>query len=669
MFEEKLKSSGLTLADARALGISFVQDASTLHHSFDKCPAMVLPYFDTAGAPTAASKNAAQFYRVRFLRENNVNGFAQVAGAKEQRYSQPPGSGLCAYFPRVIDWEALALDYPIIITEGELKAGKACIEGFATIGLGGVDSFRSTKKGVFFLPELDQFLWSQRRVIIIYDDDYLSKPQICAAINALAGELQERGALAFMATLPSVAEGVKTGLDDFLVAHGAGALEDVLESAEPLLLSERLWEMNGELCYVENPGFVVAQQSGQKIPPSSFVQHSRWATASVPERKVRADGEISYTKVPAAPVWLRWPMRRKVARLSYIPGQLQFYNDGKGEVLNQWRGWGCAPVKGDTSPWRELIKFIFTGAEKAEVEWFLDWCAWPLQNPGAKMYSAVIVHGRETGTGKSLIAYTLGRIYGDNFAEIRNRDLEETWWAENRQFVLGDEITSSNKRHDAEAMKAMITQEKVNINIKFIPQFTIPDCINYYLSSNHADALFLEDADRRYFVHEVLGAPLPEQFYAKYDKWMRGAGAGALFHELLQRDLSKFNPKAHAFRTAARERMVLSGKSDLASWCHDLTVQPDALLRTGQIVHRRDLWTSHEMLSMYRAQATGGGEKVTANGMSRALSAAGFRQVAGGKPLSGADGRQSRYFVIRNSGQWARATPKQLSSEIKKQHS
>jgi hypothetical protein len=87
-------------------------------------------------------------------------------------------------------------------------------------------------------------------------------------------------------------------------------------------------------------------------------------------------------------------------------------------------------------------------------------------------------------------------IYGHNFIKIKSKDLYDTWWAENRQFVLGDEISGSDKRAEADMMKAMITQEEVNINIKYIPQFSIPDCVNYYFTSNHADALFLEDEDR-----------------------------------------------------------------------------------------------------------------------------------------------------------------------------
>jgi hypothetical protein len=69
------------------------------------------------------------------------------------------------------------------------------------------------------LPELEAFVWARRKVTICYDSDYTDNPMICTAINALAEELQERGALVHVATLPNVYEDEnrKTGLDDFLV--------------------------------------------------------------------------------------------------------------------------------------------------------------------------------------------------------------------------------------------------------------------------------------------------------------------------------------------------------------------------------------------------------------------------------------------------------------------
>lgn len=656
---QKLKSSGLTVEQANACGMYSVNTATQLDEQFESQPALVIPYFAPNGKPLRPQKTWPDFYRLRYLGETSVKGFAEAAGEKPSRYTQPRNTGVCAYFPRLADWAAIAADpsEPLLITEGELKAAKATAEGFPTIGLGGVYSFRASRQGLFFLPELEAFDWVRRKVNIVYDSDYATNSMICYAINSLADELQERGALVYVATLENVYadENRKTGLDDFLVERGDDALIEVLKQAEPLGMGKRLWQMNKEVVYIRDPGMVVAQKTGQKMDCSKFAAHSDWATIAVPERKMRSDGTIAIEKASAAPIWLKWPMRRAADKLSYLPGEDRFAEHDGLTYLNQWKGWGAAPSKGTVKPFLDLVDYLCEGADKGAKQWFLDWCAYPIQFPGTKLFSAVIVQGRFTGTGKTLIGYTLARIYGSNFIKIKSKDLLDTWWAENRQFVLGDEISGSDKRAEADMMKAMITQEEVNINIKYIPHFSIPDCVNYYLTSNHADALFLEDEDRRFFVLEVLGPPLPDAFYAAYDKWLKkDGGAGHLMQWFLERDLSNFNPRAPAMRTAARERMIMTGKSDLAMWCVELKESPSLKLRVGQMYHQRDLFTSKELLDIYVSEHEASRGRVTGNGMSRALQTAGFKQAYGGDPLTGPDGKQGRYFMVRNIDKWKR---------------
>lgn len=649
----KLESSGISEDQAHALGFYETKNAQTLDLSFDESPALVIPYFDASGRPMRPHPSWPDFYRIRYLKESV--GFSDVGEKKPQRYSQPPNTGVCAYLPNCQDWKSIQENprEAILITEGELKAAKASLEGFPTIGLGGVYNFRQSSRGVFLLPELEAFTWPRRRVTIVYDSDYTEKADICAAINRLAEELQERGAIVSVADLPSIFDGdIKTGLDDFLVEKSDEALIKVLEDAEPLAMTAHLWQMNEELCYVANPGLIISTQDRTKMAASAFTGHSDWSTASVPERKVTPTGKVSHEKVPAAPVWLRWPLRNRVSRITYLPGAPTFV-DG---MYNQWEGWGVEPKKGDITPWKDLIKFLFEGAEPEFVEWFLDWCAYPLQYPGTKLFSAVVVHGVTTGTGKSLLGYTLGRIYGKNFTKLENKDLDSQFnsWAENRQFVLGDEISGSDKRKFSDQMKTIITQEEVSINVKMLPAYSVPDRINYYFSSNHADAFFLEDHDRRFAVHEVLQEEaLPDEFYRVYDRWKDGDGPSHLFHHLLNRDVSKFNPKAKAFRTQARARMTMLGKSDTGIWCAELREDAAAKLKFGKMTYTRDLFTATELLKMYQAESSTG-DKVTANGLSRALAAAGFKQAAGGNPILGLDGKQGRYFIIRNHAKWMR---------------
>jgi hypothetical protein len=661
----KLASSGLDTKIAEQLGMSEVASAIQLDPSFEAVPALKLPYHGLNGEPLSGRPKWPPFYRIRYL-ESTKKGFAKVGDKKERRYTQPANTGVAPYLPKTLNWKNIARDteQAIIITEGELKSAAACEVGYPTMGLGGVWNFRSTTDGLFFLPILEKIDWVRRDVFICYDSDYAENPNICAAMNRLGEELMERGAMPYVLMLPDVVDDGKTGLDDYFLENSADDFDLLIAQAEPITLSTALWRLNKEVIYVENPGLVVVETSGQKMSPSHFKEYSRWATISTPERTVTKDGDIGIKKVAAAPTWIRWPMRRTATEVTYAPGQDRITDEG---AYNQWEGWGVEPEKGDIRPFMDLIDFIFGDAEKGAKDWFLDWAAYPLQNPGVKMFSSVLIHGVMEGTGKSLIGYTLGRIYGDNFKEITDDDLKGgyTAWAENKQFILGDEITGSDKREHADTLKRLITQRSITINTKFIPHYSVPDCINYFFTSNHPDAFFMSDNDRRFFINEVIGDPLPQSFYDRYNEWLWGDGPKALFHYLLSRDISKFNPNAAAFRTAAKERMVLTGKGELASWVRELKENPDWHLRFGQQKHTRDLFTAKEIFDIYKTEHPEA--KTSVVGMGRALSSAGFQQVDNGQPLTGPDGKGGRYFAIRNGAYWRKCkSRKEMEANLKK---
>lgn len=663
--KDKLASSGLTTKDADALGMYEIVSAAQMNSYLDALPAIVLPYFDKLGKPAKAHPAWPDFFRVRYLAKGN--SIVDIATDKSQRYAQPPKTGVCAYLPRILDWDHIAKDTStaILVTEGEFKAAAGCLADWATIGLGGVWNFRRAKEGMFLLPELEEFKWVHRDVYIVYDSDYQENSMVCAAINRIAEEFEQRGAMVHVILLPDVVEGGKTGLDDYLLVAKAGEFEALVAEAQPLGQARSLWAFNKQVVYVNNPGLVISLADGLKMTPSAFKEHSHWSTLLTADVKVDAEGNVQIKKEQAAPIWLRWPMRRAVKRVTYAPGEERITEDNK---FNQWEGWGVPPKKGDVKPWLELTKFIFKDMEKSDLEHFYDWCAYPVQNPGVKMFSCVVVWGAAEGTGKSFIGYSLGRVYGDNFKELTDDDLESdyTAWAENKQFVMGDEITGSDNRRYANRLKRLITQRSISINVKHIPQYDVPDCINYFFTSNHADAFFMSDKDRRFFVVEVQGDPLPDKFYKDYEKWLWGEGASALHHWLLDRKISpKFNPSGRPPDTQAKQRMIRAGKGQLAAWVEDLIANPASVLSTGRVRHAKDLWSANELLSFYTSRTND--QKTTAIGIGKALSNAGVPQAAGGSPLRAPDGSTSRYFILRNVERWRKTTDrKKLEAELKR---
>jgi hypothetical protein len=659
---EKLLSSGLSLDDAETLGIEILSEFQTaqLHSSFSGTPALKLNYYNLIGEPLSPRPKWPAFYRIRYLKDvDDPNSFAGQTEKKPLRYVNEPEAGVAAYMPRSIDWMAVAadIDVPIIITEGELKAAKACKEGFETIGLGGVFNFKAVRQGIPFLPELEEFEWVKRNVYICYDSDYLTNPNVCLAMNQLAEELVERGAIVYALSLPDLLEDGKTGLDDLLVTapDPVNMLRGLLRQAEPLGLGRPLWRLNEKVVYVRDPGLILVRKSHQKLSPEAFKSHA-FSTISYTEQVIRSDGEMSYRKVSAAPAWMQWPLRAEVTQLLYEPGQDQLVEDPErgGLAFNVWKGWGCEPVKGDLKLWNQLLDHLFVGAEKEDRQWFERWLAYPLQHPGTKLYSAAVIFGIHHGTGKSLIGYMMGRIYGRNFVEINKDNLTagNYDWAEARQFVLGDEVTGSSKRDVNDMLKKLITQATFRINIKYVPTFEIRDVINYLFTSNHPDAFFMEDNERRYFIHEVKVGPLGEDFYTAFDEWMkRGPGPSALFHHLLNLDLGDFNPHAPARKTQARSRMIADTKSDLGEWVARLLADPEAMLKVGKLKADRDMFTNRELLALYDPEQRTG---TTANGLGRELRRSGVMLAYDGHTLPSSDGAD-RYYVLRNLDKWAKA--------------
>lgn len=671
----KLRSSGLSRIDARRLGITWHDAAETASWGpgFWPLPSLRIPYLqpDDQRKPMVSAPGWPSFFRARALRE-------PVPCPEDfRKYSQPVDSGVCAYFPALTDWGAIVANYQttLIITEGELKAAKATLEGHPTIGLGGVNSYGSLyRRGVRLLPELEAFIWPRREVVIIYDSDLPGNANICRALNDLAGVLTDRGALVKTVILPSLVEGSKTGLDDFLLVNSSDDLTNLIDGrAIPLALGMPLWQMNEDYAYVDQMDRIINRRSGKLMTVQAL--HNK-ITSRTHEQAINANGTASLREVSVSARWMDWPMRQDANRLTYDPrfdpmtllpsqatGARPFESD-----YNTWTGWGVTPAPGDVAPFLRLVAHIFFGAELGTMEWFLRWCAYPLQYPGTKMFSSVVIHGVAEGTGKSLIGITLGRIYGQNYTAITQDILSSGFneWAVGRQFVMGDDVTGSDKRQDLDRLKVMITQESMRINAKNQPTYEIPDCINYLWTSNHPNAFFLGDEDRRFFIHEVQSDRLDDAFYLAYDAWFKtDAAIAAIFDYLLHLNLGDFNPNAKAFATTAKSRMTYAARSDLSNWIRDLRAAPDELLMVGSLPMAGDLFTARQLVLAFAAQVGVPAESIPTARLSRELSHARFRQVQDGRlvRVPGATGAE-RYWAIRNTSRWATATLAEVQAHL-----
>ena len=528
------------------------------------------------------------------------------------------------------------------------------------------------------LPELRGFNWVFRSVLIVYDSDVMRNPRVCQALNDLSEVLVAHGAVPRMVVLPEIPDRDKTGLDDFLAEYGVVRFQNFVTSTSMhVTIAKPLFRLNSEYAFVRTMGErLVNLGSGYLLSPAAL---KLTVTDRVLENVVTPTGVVKEKPVSAAVYWLRWGLRQEVERLVYLPHlppnsivpNPEAHLPGSCPyVYNTWTGWGAAPKKGSAALFLKVVDHVLSGAEPAFKHWVLQWFAYPIQHPGTKLFSSLILHGNGQGTGKSVLGYTLGAIYGINFIEISQDDLHSSFneWAIGRQFVMGDDVTGygQEKRQDLDRIKKAITQHSLRVNAKNQPTYSIIDCINYYWTSNHADAFALEDFDRRFAVHHVTAAPLPDEFWVEYFTWLRGPGAAAVHYYLAHYDLTGFNPASKAIASSAKEEMKRASRGPAGNWVRDLLASPDEMLklRSGAPMIG-DLFSITQLVALYADYAgEDEGRRITPNMLARELGRANCRQVHGGNPVHVRDQKLDRYYPVRNRDKWMRASLAQIQAHL-----
>ena len=184
---------------------------------------------------------------------------------KALKYEHPKGEPTRAFFLEVPNQTHLWLetlanpDIPIIIVEGAKKAGCLLSLGYVAIALPGIfNGYR--KQTQQLIPELSQFAIPGRQIYICFDHDTKSKTiqNVNIAISRLGRQFINANCDVKVISLP----GPEKGVDDFVVARGQYAFDDLYKSAVALEFwqSSKLWTLN------YNPDLLLNQQYLGSLP-------------------------------------------------------------------------------------------------------------------------------------------------------------------------------------------------------------------------------------------------------------------------------------------------------------------------------------------------------------------------------------------------------------------
>lgn len=271
------------------------------------------------------------------------------------------------------------------------------------------------------------------------------------------------------------------------------------------------------------------------------------------------------------------------------------------DCINLFRGFSTKPATGDCTDLLGVLDHLCGALEdggdnsREVVEWVLNWAAYPLQNPGAKMATALVFHGPQ-GTGKNLFWEAYARIFGEYSAVIGQSQLESRYndWASRKLFIIGDEIVASNElTHHKNALKGYITGDSLQVETKFQSTRIERNHTNFVFLSNENKPLALEQDDRR---HLVVYCPpkRADQTYETAHRSLQNGAVGALYDFLLKRDLSGFHAHTRPPITRAKAELIELGLKPsqrfMRQWLAQEIELPLWPCSTGQLYRAFNRW-------------------------------------------------------------------------------
>jgi putative DNA primase/helicase len=268
---------------------------------------------------------------------------------------------------------------------------------------------------------------------------------------------------------------------------------------------------------------------------------------------------------------------------------------------NLWAGWPTRPKAGRCDKLLELGAYLCSDDVRgAELwRWLQRWLAYPIQHPGAKMKTAIIMHGPQ-GTGKNLFFEAVLGVYG-TYGQVVDQDAVEDKYNDylsRKLMLVADEVVARMEMFQAKnKLKTLVTSDWITINPKFVARYRERNHVNLVFLSNEVQPMALERDDRRY---AVIWTP-PKWEEAMYNAVLaeiRDGGVAALHDYLLQLDLGDFGPATLPPMTQAKEDLIELGMDSserfYVEWTKGYTPLPAVTVRTEDLYDGYKHWCGRQ---------------------------------------------------------------------------
>lgn len=281
------------------------------------------------------------------------------------------------------------------------------------------------------------------------------------------------------------------------------------------------------------------------------------------ERQVVAVNDLRIAIASCYSDWVQHPERQeiKAANLVFDPKQK---TPVEGHI-NRFTGLPLVPARNDDKC--ENIKRLMLALcnhDRSVAHWLACWLAYPLQNVGAKMQTAVLMHSDVHGSGKSYFFDGVMRaIYGKYCRTLGQTQLESQYndWQSELLFGVFEEVLPGRQKYGyTGTLKQIVTSKQFRVEKKFMSGWEEANHMNAVFLSNEVQPLPIEPSDRRFLV-VWPELKLIDELKNGVNAELENGGAEAFYAFLLDYPLKQFNEYTEPPITEAKTRIIEHGKS------------------------------------------------------------------------------------------------------------
>lgn len=353
-------------------------------------------------------------------------------------------------------------------------------------------------------------------------------------------------------------------------------MQDITQTTNDLQDKELLAETNKRIQTIKK----IAQSPEEKVIEEMNKKYAVVRTKSTYVLRENFDGSIILETRPSfiffhendffedleqklhnkAKFWLKHPQRRTYDNLIFDPVKPGHHNGN----YNMFSGFALSPKIGNCSLYWYHIKEVICDGNEAHYQYLRKWMACVIQKPNL-LATGIVLRGLQ-GTGKNKFVEHFGFLFGKHFLTINSLDHLVGKFNSHLQsayLIHACEALWGGNKKETGALKALITDPTIFIEGKGKDGFQIENCRHLIVSSNENWAVPMDLDDRRFFCLNVSAKKKENTHYFADldDQMIKEGGREALLYDLLNEDITNFNPRLMPPNNSGFDMKIIGAKS------------------------------------------------------------------------------------------------------------